>query len=116
MFNLPAATSTHRFPRRDIVTPAGDVLVQPYMFQLAGIAMSVQELDEGYTLGQDDDAMFEKVLTIERRLRSLKAETPKVRRSILTITSTDYYYFSNGGGRRTRTYPRTCFSSSGITT
>ncbi|EME47654.1 hypothetical protein DOTSEDRAFT_21418 [Dothistroma septosporum NZE10] len=77
MFNLPAATSTHRFPRRQITTPAGEILVQPYMFQLAGIGMGVQELDEGYTLGRNDDEMFEKVLTIERQLRSLKAETPK---------------------------------------
>ena len=78
MFNLPAATSTHQFPPRAITTPSGEILVQPYMFQLAGIAMNVQELDEGYTLGQNDDEMFEKVLPIERKLRSLKAETPKV--------------------------------------
>lgn len=77
MFNLPAATSTHKFPRRAITTPAGEVMAQPYMFQLAGIAMSVPELDEGYVLGQNDDEMFEKVLPIDRQLRSLKAETPK---------------------------------------
>lgn len=53
-------------------------MAQPYMFQLAGIAMSVPELDEGYVLGQNDDEMFEKVLPIDRQLRSLKAETPKV--------------------------------------
>lgn len=82
MFNLPAATTTHRFPRRQIISAEGEVIIQPYMFELAGLAMQVQELDEGVTLSQPREKIYEKILAVEGHLRSLKAETPKVRGAI----------------------------------
>lgn len=79
MFNLPAATATHRFSRRQIIDQDGEVMVHPYMFELAGLAMQVQELDEGITLSQPREQIYEKILAVEGHLRSLKAETPLVR-------------------------------------
>lgn len=78
MFNLPAATATHKFPRRQIISAEGDVRVSPYIFELAGLAMMVQELDEAVTLSHPKEKIYEKMLAIEGLLRSLKAETPKV--------------------------------------
>lgn len=76
MFNLPAATATHRFPRKQIVGAAGEVYTQPYLFELAGIAMRVQELDEAHTIGQAPDAIYEKILNMDKDLRALKSLTP----------------------------------------
>ncbi|KXT04575.1 hypothetical protein AC578_8702 [Pseudocercospora eumusae] len=76
MFNLPPATATHRFPRKQIVDSSGTVLAQPYMFELAGIAMRVQELDEAYTIGSTQEEIYEKILNMDKDLRSLKSSTP----------------------------------------
>ncbi|KAK4505996.1 hypothetical protein PRZ48_003961 [Zasmidium cellare] len=77
MFNLPAATSAHKFPRRPIVSAEGEVVVSYYIFELAGVALEVQELDELVTLSHPKEKIYERVLSIEGRLRSLKSETPK---------------------------------------
>ncbi|KAF2160843.1 hypothetical protein M409DRAFT_59630 [Zasmidium cellare ATCC 36951] len=77
MFNLPAATATHKFPRRPIISPEGEVVVSPYIFELAGLAMEIQELDEQVTLSHPKEKIYERVLAIEGRLRALKAETPR---------------------------------------
>lgn len=53
-------------------------MVQPYLFELAGLAMQVQEIDEAITLSQPQEKIFERVLGVEGHLRSLKAETLKV--------------------------------------
>lgn len=78
MFNLPAATATHKFPKRQIISAEGEVMVSPYIFELAGLAMEVQDLDEGVTLSHPKEKIYERILAIEGRLRALKSETPKV--------------------------------------
>lgn len=76
MFNLPAATTTYKFPRKQIVDADGSVRAQCYMFEEAGIAMRISELDDGYMhRGPEDDA-YQKVLECDRELRSLKSLTP----------------------------------------
>lgn len=79
MFNLPSATSHHRFPPKQITSPEGDVMPRPYFFELAGFALKIQELDEGYTLGKSPEELYEKVLMTDCQLRTLKSASPKVR-------------------------------------
>ncbi|GIZ46292.1 hypothetical protein CKM354_000942200 [Cercospora kikuchii] len=76
MFNLPAATSTRKFPPRQVVDTNGMVHVQRFMFQLAGISMHVTELDEGYMCGQTVETLYDKVLAADKELRALKSLTP----------------------------------------
>lgn len=76
MFNLPAATTTHKFPKKQVLDPNGSVLVQPYMFEQAGIAMRISESDDGYMLGRPDSEAYEKVLAADTDLRALKSLTP----------------------------------------
>ncbi|KAM3423161.1 hypothetical protein BST61_g612 [Cercospora zeina] len=76
MFNLPAATSTHRFPPRPLIDANGMVRVQRFMFQLAGTSMHVTELDEEYMRGHSVQDLYEKVLAADKELRGLKSLTP----------------------------------------
>ena len=76
MFNLPAATATHSFPKKQVLDANGSVLVQPYMFEQSGIALRVSALDDGYMLGRSDSEAYEKVLAADTELRVLKSMTP----------------------------------------
>ncbi|KAF2216615.1 hypothetical protein CERZMDRAFT_93908 [Cercospora zeae-maydis SCOH1-5] len=76
MFNLPAATSTHKFPPRPLIDANGMVRVQRFLFQLAGISMHVTELDEKYMRGHSVEELYERVLAADKELRGLKSLTP----------------------------------------
>ncbi|CAK3797147.1 Hypothetical predicted protein [Lecanosticta acicola] len=76
MFNLPAATSSHRFPRKDIMTPEGEVLVASHLFELSSLALEVQALDEACMMNESAEETYQNVLTIDCRLRTLKSQTP----------------------------------------
>lgn len=78
MFNLPAATASHRFPQKDIVSSEGDVCVKDYLFELSGVALKVQSLDEDYIVNGSIEENYDTVLAIDRRIRSFKSQTPKV--------------------------------------
>lgn len=78
MFNLPAATSSHRFPPKNIMTSDGEVSVKAYIFDLSALAMQMQALDEDYITNDPTQDIYESVLSLDRRLNSLKSKTPKV--------------------------------------
>ncbi|KAI5368105.1 hypothetical protein Slin15195_G032380 [Septoria linicola] len=76
MFNLPAATAAHKFPRKQLLDAAGHVRVQPYMFELAGIAMRIGEIDERYIDGKTIEDVHDNVIALDKELRALKSSTP----------------------------------------
>lgn len=60
------------------MSPEGEVSVRDYLFELSGLALNIQSLDEDYILNDSIEENYDTVLGIDRRIRSFKSQTPKV--------------------------------------
>lgn len=52
-------------------------LTKQYLLELSSVAMRVQDLDESYAFGQSKTDIYEKVLSLDKDIRSLKSSTPR---------------------------------------
>jgi len=77
MFNIPAATITYHLPRKQVLREDGKVLTQPYLFELASISMKLQDLDDTTAQGESQADIYDKVLKLDRELRTLASLTPQ---------------------------------------
>ncbi|SMY21860.1 unnamed protein product [Zymoseptoria tritici ST99CH_1A5] len=76
LYNLPAATVTHQLRPKKFVDEDGKVITQALMFEIATLAMRIQNLDESSIRHDPPSEVYEKVLRVDKDLRALKASTP----------------------------------------
>lgn len=75
VFSLPVGT--RRYPRqKQPVIVNGEVSNRFYLFQLADIAMKVQDLDDGVS-GSANRSLYAEALEMDRELQSLASLTPR---------------------------------------
>lgn len=83
---MPASTGTYHSPPRPLVSPDGKVQTRLYLLELATIAMDVQQLDEDWAVNRSQNIPYERVISADRRLCTLKKSVPKVRTPYLILS------------------------------
>nr|POF13031.1 dehydrocurvularin biosynthesis regulator [Quercus suber] len=77
MWSLPLGTATSRFSERPLLDSRGRVITQSFLYQLADIASSVQELETMSSSGRSLEDMSQVIMRADQELGALKGRPQK---------------------------------------